>query len=57
MYANGTQTVAYVALTNLLDRPNVYRRQYVADYTSHYDIRSIFNRAVYFGGVLTFADK
>jgi hypothetical protein len=44
--------VAYIALTNLLDRPNVYRRQYVADYTSHYDIRSIFNRAVYFGASL-----
>ena len=28
-------------------------RQYTPDYTSTYDVRSIFNRAVYFGGVLT----
>jgi hypothetical protein len=51
--ASHGQFVAYVAVTNVLDRSNVYVRQYTADYTSAYDVRSIFNRAVYFGGVLT----
>jgi len=55
--ASGVQTVAYVAVTNVLDRRNVYTRLYTADYTSRYDVRSIFNRALYFGGVLTLGGK
>ena len=55
--ASGGQLVGYVAVTNLFDRSNVYMRQYTADYTSAYDVRSIFNRAVYFGGVLTLSKK
>jgi len=51
------QLVGYVAVTNLLDRPNVFTRRYTADYTSRYDVRSIFNRSLYFGGVLTLLDN
>jgi hypothetical protein len=55
--APGTQMVAYVSVTNVFDRRNVYTRLYTADYSSRYDVRSIFNRAVYFGGVLTLGGK
>ena len=51
------QVVGYVAVTNLLDRANVFTRRYTADYTARYDVRSIFNRSLYFGGVLTLHDN
>ncbi len=57
LMSGGTQTVTYVAVTNVFDRSNVYARLYTADYASRYDVRSIFNRAVYFGGVITFTGK
>jgi hypothetical protein len=50
----GCQVVAYMALTNVLDRPNVYTWRYSTDYTQRREVASIFNRSVYFGGVLTF---
>lgn len=53
----GTQVVGYVALTNVLDRPNVYQWRYSPDYTTRYEVASIFNRSLYFGGVLTFTGR
>ena len=53
----GTQVVGYVALTNAFDRRNVYTWRYSPDYTTRYDVASIFNRSVYFGGVLTFSER
>jgi hypothetical protein len=53
----GRQFVAYVALTNVLGRANVYTWRYSADYTKRYEVASIFNRSVYFGGVLTFTGQ
>lgn len=53
----GTQVVGYLALTNVLDRPNVYQWRYSPDYTTRYEVASIFNRSLYFGGVLTFTGR
>ena len=50
----GLQTVGYVALSNVLDRANTFTREYTPDYSSSFDVRSVFNRSVYFGTVLTF---
>ena len=47
------QVVGYAALMNAFDRANVFTRQYTADYSSRHDVASIFNRSLYFGGVLT----
>lgn len=55
--SNVTQLVLYASVTNALDRGNVYARRYTSDYARHYDVRSIFNRALYFGGVLTSKGK
>jgi hypothetical protein len=47
------QVVVYTAIMNALGRPNVFTRQYTADYAERRDVASIFNRSLYFGGVLT----
>lgn len=52
-----SQIVGYLAITNLLDRPNVFTRRYSADYSSYAEVRSIFNRSLYFGAVLTMTNK
>jgi hypothetical protein len=49
----GVQAVTYVAISNALGRPNVYDWRYSSDYAVRHDVASIFNRSVYFGGVLT----
>lgn len=54
---SGVQVVGYTAITNALGRPNVFTRRYNPDYTSHHDVRSTFNRSLYFGGVLTLLDN
>ena len=48
------QMVGYTALTNVLDRSNVYTWRYSADYSTRYAVRSVFNRSLYFGSVVTF---
>jgi hypothetical protein len=44
--------VVYLAVSNVLDRANTYEWNYNEDYTERTPIRSIFNRAVYFGASL-----
>ena len=44
--------VVYFSVSNVLDRANTYEWRYNADYTERTAIRSIFNRAVYFGASL-----
>jgi hypothetical protein len=47
------QGVAFVALTNVLDRHNVHGYTYAPDYRTRTPIRSLFNRSVYLGASLT----
>jgi vitamin B12 transporter len=49
----GFQVVGYTALTNVLDRANTYTRRYSPDYSTFHNVTSVFNRSIYFGGVLT----
>lgn len=49
----GVQVVTYIALTNALGRRNVFDWRYSPDYSARYEVASVFNRSVYFGGVLT----
>jgi hypothetical protein len=51
---NGRLLVAFVAVTNLLDRVNVYDVRYSADYRTRTDVRSQFERSFYFGVTVTF---
>jgi vitamin B12 transporter len=44
--------VVYLAVSNVLDRANTYEWRYNENYTERTPIRSIFNRAVYFGASL-----
>ena len=44
--------VLYLSLSNVFDRENIYAYRYSRDYASRIPIRSIFNRAVYFGASL-----
>jgi hypothetical protein len=46
------QTVVYAALTNAFDVSNVFAYRYSPDYTQRFEVRSLFNRAVYFGASL-----
>jgi hypothetical protein len=48
----GWNGVFYLSLGNVLDRDNVYAYRYSRDYSERIPIRSIFNRAVYFGATL-----
>lgn len=52
-YRHGIQFVGYASLSNGLNRPNVFDWRYSADYRERRAIASIFNRSLYFGGVLT----
>ena len=49
----GSQAVTYLAISNALGRPNVYDWRYSSDYAVRHNVASIFNRSIYFGGVLT----
>jgi hypothetical protein len=53
----GAQVVGYIALTNLFDRRNVFTWRYSPDYTVRHEVASIFNRSLYFGGVLTLTGR
>jgi len=50
----GMQAVVYAALTNVFDRSNVYAYRYSPDYQQQFEVRSLFNRAFYFGASLIF---
>jgi vitamin B12 transporter len=48
-----TLFVYYASIQNLTDRSNLYQYAYTADYSKRIPIRSLFNRAYYFGGSIT----
>jgi hypothetical protein len=48
----GLQSVVFVSLMNLLDRNNVQRYRYNADYSQRFADSSLFERSVYFGATL-----
>jgi hypothetical protein len=48
----GLQSVVFVSLMNLLDRNNVQRYRYNADYSQRFTDPSLFERSVYFGATL-----
>jgi len=47
------QTVLFVSLMNLLDRTNVQKYTYNADYSRRTVVPSLFERSVYFGATIT----
>jgi hypothetical protein len=47
------QSVVFYTLSNALDRENVHMYRYSPDYTQRFPVRSLFNRAHYFGFSLT----
>jgi hypothetical protein len=48
----GLQSVVFVSLMNLLDRNNVQRYRYNADYSQRFADSSLFERSIYFGATL-----
>jgi vitamin B12 transporter len=49
------QAVLFYSLSNALDRENVHAYRYTADYRERIPVRSLFNRAHYFGFSLTWS--
>jgi vitamin B12 transporter len=53
-FSESLQVVFFYSLSNALDRENVHAYRYSADYSERIPVRSLFNRAHYFGASLTF---
>jgi hypothetical protein len=51
-----TVLVYYAELNNALDRNNLLRYSYNADFTQRIPVRNLFNRSIFFGGSLTHVD-
>ncbi len=53
--ASRVQLVTYAALTNALDRSNVFGYRYSGDFQQRVAVRSAFKRALYLGASVTYA--
>jgi TonB-dependent receptor-like protein/carboxypeptidase-like protein len=52
-FGSSVQAVFFWSLSNALDRENVHTYRYSPDYSQRIPVRSLFNRAHYFGASLT----